>query len=126
MQCQGQIANEYIIQSRMNPLAEELNGKILSEAPHLFEMLSELGKRFYFPSKGILSQSAEAKKLAKDFNATIGTAMEKGKAMHLDAIMDLIPGLSPNVLLYAPSSGLPALRQYPAVPVHSVVFRAYS
>ena len=110
----------------INELAQKLNDELTQVNPAAFEALSDLGKRIYFPSKGILSQSAEAKKLAKDFNATIGTAMEKGKAMHLDAIMDLSPGLSPNVLLYAPSSGLPALRQYPAVPVHSVVFRAYS
>ena len=96
----------------MNLLAEELNSIITAEAPHLQEMLSELGKRFYFPSKGILSQSAEAKKKAFKFNATIGTAMEHGEAMHLDSLMAQLPGISPdNALLYAPSPGNPALRQ---------------
>ncbi len=96
----------------MNPLAEELNGKILSETPHLFEMLSELGKRFYFPSKGILSQSAEAKKKAFKYNATIGTALENGEAMHLDCLSSQLPGISPDkALLYAPSPGNPKLRE---------------
>ena len=96
----------------MNPLAESLNATISREAPHLFEMLSELGKRFYFPSKGILSQSAEAKKKATRFNATIGTALENGQAMHLDSLMNQLPGISPDdALLYAPSPGNPKLRQ---------------
>lgn len=91
----------------LNPLAVSLNEKIEAESPVAFSMLSTLGKRIFFPSKGILSQSAEAKKLAKNFNATIGTALEEHKAMHLSCVMDQLPGLSPNdALLYAPSSGL--------------------
>ena len=96
----------------MNPLAEELNSIINSEAPHLYEMLSELGRCFFFPSKGILSQSAEAKKKAFKFNATIGTAMENGEAMHLDCLTSQLPGISPdNALLYAPSPGNQKLRE---------------
>ena len=96
----------------MNPLAESLNAVISREAPHLFEMLSELGKRFYFPSKGILSQSAEAKKKATRFNATIGTALENGEAMHLDCLMGQLPGISPDdALLYASSPGNQKLRE---------------
>ena len=44
----------------LNPLAEALNEELEAAAPELLAMLSELGKRAYFP-KGILSQSAEAK-----------------------------------------------------------------
>ena len=96
----------------MNPLAESLNATISEEAPHLFEMLSELGRRFYFPSKGILSQSAEAKKKATRFNATIGTALEDGVAMHLDCLMEQLPGISANdALLYASSPGNQKLRE---------------
>lgn len=96
----------------MNQLAVDLNEKITSANAEVFAMLSDLGKRIYFPSKGILSQSAEAKKLAKRFNATIGTAMENGVAMHLDSVMSSITGISANdALLYAPSPGLPALRE---------------
>jgi len=96
----------------MNQLAEDLNRIIQAEAPHLFEMLSDLGKVFYFPSKGILSQAAEAKKKATRFNATIGTALENGKAMHLDCLMEQLPGISPDkALLYAPSPGNQKLRE---------------
>ncbi|HPY91554.1 MAG TPA: aminotransferase class I/II-fold pyridoxal phosphate-dependent enzyme, partial [Lentisphaeria bacterium] len=96
----------------MDPLAQALNDRITAVNPHVYAMLSDLGKRIYFPSKGILSQSGEAKKLAKTYNATIGTAMEGGKAMHLACLMQQLPGLSPDdALLYAPSPGLPALRE---------------
>ena len=96
----------------MEQLAEQLNQTIQAEAPALYEMLSEVGKEMYFPSKGILSQSAEAKTKAKRFNATIGTALENGEAMHLDCLMSQLPGISPDAaLLYAPSPGLPDLRK---------------
>ncbi len=96
----------------MNPLALELNEKINSVNPLVFEMLSELGKRIYFPSKGILSQSAEAKKLATKYNASIGTALESGEAMYLSSVMEQVSGFSPDdALLYAPSPGLPELRE---------------
>lgn len=96
----------------MEPLAQALNDRITAANPHVYAMLSDLGKRIYFPSKGILSQSGEAKKLAKTYNATIGTAMEGGKAMHLPCLMQQLPGISPNdALLYAPSPGLQALRE---------------
>lgn len=88
-----------------------MNQTIQREAPALYEMLSEVGRDMYFPSKGILSQSAEAKTKAKRFNATIGTALENGEAMHLDCLMSQLPGISPDdALLYAPSPGLPGLR----------------
>ena len=96
----------------MNPLAQELNEKIRAEAPVLLEMLSRLGQRIYFPSKGILSQSAEAKKLAGKYNATIGVALEGKEAMHLPCVAEAIQGVPLNdALLYAPSYGKPALRK---------------
>ena len=96
----------------MNPLAEELNNTIGKSAPHLLEMLSTLGRDIYFPSAGILAQSAEASKGAYKFNATIGTAYENGVAMGLDSVMEQLPGISTNdALLYAPSFGNMKLRQ---------------
>ena len=96
----------------MNELAEQLNEQIRSVNPVAFEMLSDLGKRIYFPSKGILSQSAEAKKLATNFNATIGTALNGKVAMNLPCVMNSLPGISPNdALLYAPSYGQKPLRE---------------
>lgn len=92
-------------------LANALNDAINSVSPSTYQMLSKLGQRIYFPSKGILSQSAQAAKLAKKYNATIGTAMEDGVAMNLPCVMDSLGGFSPNVLLYAASPGVPALRK---------------
>ena len=95
----------------MNPLAQELNEKIKLHDPHVYEMLSDLGKALYFP-KGILSQTAEAKAKATRYNATIGIATENGGPMHLGLFDDLLPGLEPADLYpYAPPAGKPALRQ---------------
>lgn len=96
----------------MNPIAEELNRVIGEQAPRALEMLSAVGRAIYYPSAGILAQSAEAAKKAHAFNATIGTAYEDGIAMHLDSVMSQLPGISPNdALLYAPSFGNMKLRQ---------------
>ena len=57
----------------IRPLAKELNDTIERENPHVYSMLSDLGKRLFFP-KGILAQSAEAKEKAKRYDATIGIA----------------------------------------------------
>ena len=73
----------------MNPLAQELNQVIQAANPHVFEMLSQVGKELYFP-KGILSQSAEAKEKAHKFNATIGMATEGGRTMYLPSVMSMI------------------------------------
>ncbi len=54
----------------MNPIAQELNTIIQESNPHIFEMLSDMGKALFFP-KGILSQSAEAKQKADKINACI-------------------------------------------------------
>ncbi len=95
----------------MNPLAKELNEIIQKGNPHIFEMLSELGKKLYFP-KGILSQSAEAKSSAKKYNATIGIATEGNQPMYLPSTYKYFNGLSPSELFdYAPAAGIPRLRE---------------
>ncbi len=95
----------------MNPIAQELNETIQRVNIHVFEMLSAVGKQLFFP-KGILSQSAEAKEKAHRFNATIGMATEKGHTMYLPSVMAMLKGLTPEeALTYAPSFGLPSLRQ---------------
>jgi aspartate/methionine/tyrosine aminotransferase len=74
-------------------------------------MMSEVGKNLFFP-KGILSQSAEAKKKGHRINATIGIATEGGRTMHFPSIMGGLQGIEPEAALtYAPSYGLPALRK---------------
>lgn len=96
---------------QLRPLAAELNQTLERENPNVYGMLSELGKRLYFP-KGILAQSAEAKDKAKRYNATIGIAREKGKPMFLNSVMRFFNDLSPaDVLTYAPATGRPDLRK---------------
>jgi len=73
-------------------------------------LLSDLGTRIYFP-KGIIAQSAEAKKLGKTANATIGTALQNGKPIILDSVHKFAPELSAAELVsYAPTAGNPDLR----------------
>jgi aspartate/methionine/tyrosine aminotransferase len=95
----------------MNPLARQLNETLERETPHVYEMLSSLGKSIYFPKVGILSQSAEAKAKAKAFNATIGIALENGQPMHLKVIQDTLSAYAPkDIYEYAPPAGKPELR----------------
>ena len=97
--------------AEIRPLAAELNDVIERENPHVFAMLSEFGKRLYFP-KGILAQSAEAKDKAKRYDATIGIARENGKPMFLPSVMRFFNDLSPaEALTYAPATGRPDLRK---------------
>jgi aspartate/methionine/tyrosine aminotransferase len=92
-----------------NPLAEALNQDLQNGAPQIFHMLSARGKAIYFPSKGILGQSAEAKN-AK-INATIGTAFEDdGSPLTLECIESLV-NISSESFLYAPSFGMARLRE---------------
>lgn len=93
----------------MNPQAEELNKIIKAKSSVVFELLSERGKNIFFPKKGILGQTAEAK--GTKINATIGAAIEDdGTPMRLEAIASKInmdPGL---IFPYAPSFGRPDIR----------------
>jgi len=92
----------------MHPLASALNAELASAASPFPSMLSHKGLRAYFPSKGILGQSAEAKDA--DINATIGTAFEEdGSPLCLECLEELIK-LPSTAFLYTPSFGLPGLR----------------
>ena len=95
----------------MNPIAAELNATLDAYNVHVCEMLSEVGKKLFFP-KGILSQGAEAKGKAHRFNATIGMATEHGGTMYLPTVMSMLPMFTPEeVLTYAPSYGIMPLRK---------------
>lgn len=95
----------------MHSIATQLNETIQRENPHVFDMLSNIGKQIYFPKEGILSQSAEAKAKAKKYNATIGIALENGQPMHLKVIQDNLSAFAPKDLYeYAPPAGKPELR----------------
>jgi aspartate/methionine/tyrosine aminotransferase len=95
-----------------HPLAEAANTALKTENSVVFDLLSERGKRFFFPAKGILAQGAEAKQKAKTANATVGIATENGAAMHLQVVHQHYAGLAPgDIYDYAPSYGRLDLRQ---------------
>ena len=93
----------------LHPLALDLNKALEASSNAALSLLSGRGRAIYFPSKGILGQSAQAKGSA--LNATIGTAFEEdGTPMRLPSVMEDMP-LGPKALLYAPSWGRPELRK---------------
>ena len=95
---------------KINPQAEELNRMIQNDNPAVFELLSEKGRAAYFPKKGIIKQSAEAR--GKAINATIGMAIEDdGSPMRLPSIEEKINLDPKEVFPYASSYGKPELRQ---------------
>ncbi|MFC1761221.1 aminotransferase class I/II-fold pyridoxal phosphate-dependent enzyme [Planctomycetota bacterium] len=95
--------------SAINAQATALNETISAVNPAVLDMLSVRGKAIFFPAKGILGQSAAAK--GKEINATIGTALEDdGSPLALDCITELINVDTAKAVLYAPSYGLPDLR----------------
>jgi aspartate/methionine/tyrosine aminotransferase len=92
----------------MNPLADELNSVL--DGTIAGRLLSNLGRRFYFP-KGIIAQSAEAKKYARAANGTIGMAYSEGKPLILSAIADNMASLSSEeAVAYAPTAGVEKAR----------------
>ena len=92
----------------INPLPQELNDALKGTTPG--ELLSDVGTRLYFP-KGIIAQSAEAKKLGKTANGTIGTTVVEGKPIMLPSIKKYVPDLTSSELVgYAPTAGNPDLR----------------
>lgn len=92
-----------------NPQALELNEIIQRANDSVFKSLAERGKAIYFPKKGILSQSAEAKDAT--INATIGTALEDaGFSMVLDSINSLLNLKACDGFSYASSFGRPEIR----------------
>ncbi|MBN2525446.1 MAG: aminotransferase class I/II-fold pyridoxal phosphate-dependent enzyme [Deltaproteobacteria bacterium] len=92
----------------IHPLAQTLNETLNAGNSIAYSLLSRKGKGIYFPSKGILGQSAEAK--GKDINATIGTALEDdGSPLTLGILEEMI-STDKSAFLYAPSYGDPTLR----------------
>ncbi len=95
----------------LHPLAAAANEALSKDCPIVLGMLSERGRRFFFPAKGILAQGAEAKQKAKTANATVGIATENGAPMHLACVNRYYQGLTPGEIFdYAPSYGKPELR----------------
>ena len=94
----------------MNPQAKELNDIIQAKSTVVFDLLSEKGKNIFFPKKGILGQTAEAK--GTKINATIGAAIEDDNSpMRLPSIEKNV-NLDPSLVFpYAPSFGRPDIRK---------------
>jgi len=93
----------------MNPQATELNEIIEKSNPEILDLLSERGKNIFFPKKGILGQTADAK--TTKLNATIGAAYEDdGSPMRLYSIEKQINLAPKEVFPYAPSFGRPEIR----------------
>ena len=93
----------------MNPQAEELNKVMREKYPVVFDLLSDKGKNIFFPKKGILGQTADAK--GTKINATIGAAVEdNGSPMRLESIAQNVKLDPAMVFPYAPSYGRPDIR----------------
>ncbi len=94
----------------MTNAAEELNKSLYNTS--IYEMLSDYGRRMYVPN-GIILQSAEAKKRANRFNATIGTALEGGASMYMDSVKSLFSSDLPTseIFPYSPMGGNQKLRE---------------
>jgi aspartate/methionine/tyrosine aminotransferase len=92
-----------------SPLAESLNRDLGAEPAPVLDLLSPRGRAVYFPFGGILGQTAEAK--GASINATIGTAFgEDGAPLCLPSMTSAL-NLPADTFLYAPSFGLPAIRE---------------
>lgn len=93
----------------MNSIALQLNQNL--ENTQASFLLSEMGKRLYFP-KGIVAQSAEANAQADKYNATAGMAFNSGAPLILTDIQNSIIGLDPDeYITYAPTPGIKELRE---------------
>ncbi len=93
----------------LHPLADALNDELQRDGCPIHSLLSQRGKAIYFPSRGILGQSAQAR--GKAINATIGTAFEEdGSPLTLEALETLV-NIPSTSFLYAPSQGNPTLRE---------------
>lgn len=94
---------------KINPQAEKLNESIKEKNAYVYSLLSEKGKIIFFPSKGILGQTADAKN--KRINATIGIALEEDKTpIRLNSLSKLIKLSPKEIFPYASSFGKPELR----------------
>jgi len=97
------------MQSNPTPQAAEINRVIKDANPHVFNMLSRKGKRIFFPTTGILAQTAQA--VGVGINATIGTAREDvGGAMQLPSLASQISCGGDDLFSYAPNLGRPEIR----------------
>jgi len=93
----------------INKLAQELNNTLSGSV--VDELLSDMGKRLYFPN-GIIAQGGEAAKSATVANGTIGMAVADGTPIELDSYKKMMPSLNPReTVAYAKTAGHPDIRK---------------
>ncbi len=90
--------------------AQDLNDRLVAEAPQVFKALSPLARRAFFP-KGIPYQAGQAAGCTID--ATIGQITDGlGNPLPLARLGELLKGLNPkNAFLYSPIQGRPKARR---------------
>lgn len=93
-------------------MEETLNAILAEQHPAALSVMTDLGKRLYFP-KGVPVQAAQAREAGCAFNATIGELKgENGAALPLPSMKETIVGLSPEEsFLYQAQGGRKDLRQ---------------
>ena len=93
-------------------MEQKLNSTLAIHHPAAFAVMTDLGKRLYFP-KGVPVQAAQAKEAGCPFNATIGELKgEDGAALPLPSMQETIVGLSPEEsFLYQAQGGRKDLRE---------------
>src|SRR5262245_49839280 len=97
----------------MADLAAAANDAIASASPALFDLLSPLGRRAFFPPD-IPFQAAQAR--GKTYNATIGQITDGyGQAVAVPALAATLSGVPPaprnRALLYSPVEGIAEVRR---------------
>lgn len=97
----------------MRDPSSEVNAALEAGAPALFQALSPLGRRVFFPPD-IPAQSAQAR--GKELNGTIGQITDgHGRSVPLPALAAAVSGLSEDdlhqALLYSPVEGFPEVRR---------------
>ena len=97
----------------MADLAAATNEAIAAACPALFELLSPLGRRAFFPPD-IPFQAAQAR--GKTYNGTIGQITDGyGQAVPVPALADALDGLPSQArnraLLYSPVEGIAEVRR---------------
>ena len=95
---------------RLDSQAADLNELIKGTNPYVFDMFSAKGEHIFFPTGGILSQTAQAS--GKKLNATIGVALDDdGATMVLPCVSGQLVESDGNQFAYAPNLGKPELRE---------------
>lgn len=94
----------------LSPESQDLNERLAAEAPQVFQALSPLARRAFFP-KGIPYQANQSAACA--INATIGQITDGcGNPLPLARLGELLAGLSAkDAFLYSPIQGRPKARQ---------------